>query len=75
MTDKCTCLKLVTERWPEPFEKPIIVNHKKDFNLEAGDWAVKVYALNPSGTIKQGSVQHLFLNYCPLCGCKLVENA
>lgn len=75
MTDKCKCLKLVKERWPEPFEKPIVINREKDFNMEESNWAVKVYDLNSSGTIKQGSVQHLILNYCPLCGCKLVEDA
>lgn len=75
MTEKCNCLEMIKERWPEPFERPIIVNREKNFNLDVSNWAVKVYQMNPSGkTIKQGSIQHLMLNYCPMCGCKLTED-
>ena len=75
MTEKCECLKQIKERWPEPFERPITVNREKNFNLETGNWAVKVFEMNPSGkTIKQGSIQHLMLNYCPICGCKLIDD-
>ena len=70
----CNCLQTIKDRWPEPFEQPIMINRKKDFNMEVGDWAVKVYSLNSSGTIKAGSLQHLILSYCPICGCKLTED-
>jgi hypothetical protein len=69
MIKKCDCLKQIQERWPEPFERPIMVN--QELGLEVSDWAVKVYALNPSGTIKKGSVQHLMLTFCPICGNRL----
>ena len=72
MDKQCNCLQQVSERWPEPFGKPI------RFNMETGqmnvsEWAVKVYELNPSGTIKKGSQSHLMLSYCPICGCQLAE--
>lgn len=75
MTEKCNCLKNVKERWPEPFVQPIIVNREKDFNLEVSNWSVMVFEMNPSGkTIKQSSIQHLMLNYCPICGTKLIAD-
>ena len=72
MSEKCNCLQQVSEKWPEPFGQPIRFN-MEDGQLLAGEWAVKVYELNPSGTIKKGSQSHLMLNYCPICGCELVE--
>ena len=68
MSDKCDCLQQVSERWPEPFQKPIMFN--QDDGLTT-DWAVKVFTLNKSGSIKRGSQSHLMINYCPICGCKL----
>jgi hypothetical protein len=72
MNDRCNCLEEVEKRWSEPFGKPI------RFNLENGqmsvsEWAVKVYELNPSGTIKSKSISHLMINFCPICGCQLAE--
>ena len=70
--EKCNCLQFISEKWPEPFGKPIRFN-TEDGQISAGEWAVKVYELNPSGTIKSKSLSHLMLSYCPICGCKLVE--
>ena len=70
--EKCNCLQFISEKWPEPFHKPIRINMENG-QMSVDEWAVKVYELNPSGTIKKGSQRHLMLIYCPLCGCKLAE--
>ncbi len=69
---KCNCLQEVSERWPEPFGKPIMFNMENG-QMSASVWAVKVFTLNPSGTIKKSSMSHLMINYCPICGCELME--
>ena len=71
---KCNCLEQVSKKWPEPFHKPIMFN-RENGQMSASDWAVKVYELNPSGTIKSKSQQHLILSYCPICGCKLIDES
>ena len=70
--EKCNCLQQVSERWPEPFNKPIMFDRKTG-QMSADRWHVKVYALNKSGTVKSGSSAQLQINYCPICGCELIE--
>ena len=73
MSEKCNCLQTISDKWPEPFHKPIMLNRGNN-QLSAGEWAVKVYELNLSGTIKSRSQGHLMINFCPICGCQLTEN-
>ena len=70
--EKCNCLQTVSDKWPEPFNKPIMFN-MKDGQMSANRWHVKVYTLNKSGTIKSNSSAQLQINFCPICGYQLTE--
>ena len=68
------CLVEMAKKWDGPFEKPISWNRETG-ELKVDVWQVKVYKLTKAGNIAKKGGGYLRLNYCPICGEKLIEEA
>jgi hypothetical protein len=66
------CLEEMAKKWDGPFERPISWNQETG-SLSADVWMVKVYKLTKAGNIPESGGGFLRLNYCPICGEKLIE--
>lgn len=76
MSDQVTCcgaLEVVEKRDGSPLYRPMTVN-SKTLNLGVGGWALAVTPLTPSGRVSSRGQGAIFINYCPFCGKKLVED-
>ena len=72
--EQCDCLKVVMDKREAdlPFERPLTFNWSTG-GLKVGSWAAKLFKRTPSGGISRKSCGYVFLNFCPICGRKLIE--
>jgi len=76
MESKVTCcgaLETLEERNGSPVYRPIQVN-PKTLSLTAGDWALQLTPLTPSGRVAKRGQGAVFINFCPFCGKRIKED-
>ena len=74
MTDTHECLKAISEKWEGPFEQRITCNRETG-DRGVSDWVVRVYKKTKSGGISKQGGGVLILNYCPICGERLIADS
>ena len=78
MSDKITCCgafeQLIEDGFKHPFNRPISVNWGQSPQLQCKGWAVEMHKDTKSGNITKSGMSQVYLNFCPFCGAKLVED-
>jgi hypothetical protein len=69
----CGVLEKIKAEYGMPFHQPITYDDK--MQLHVGPWAIRLFKLTPTGNIAKRGHTNLFLNYCPICGRKLRDDA
>ena len=64
-------MKAIVEKWDGPFDRPITYDRTTG-RMTAEDWMIRVYKLTKSGGISKNGGGYLRLEYCPICGERLI---
>lgn len=65
------CIRAITAKFDGPFERPITLDRETG-ELSVSRWAIKVYKLTKGNNISKSGGGYLYIEFCPLCGERLV---